>query len=805
MKNEILTARIHDDDFVSKNMHTDSDGASSTVFDSARCDYNPRFQGAEPATEILFMTSYPPRECGIATYSQDLIRVINNKFGSSLSMKVCALETKNETFQYDETVIYTLNTTDAASYRTLADDINRNGKIKIIVLQHEFGFFHSSGGQDLLMLLKSLMKPIIIVFHTVLPKPDEGFQILVKNLTDACASVVVMTHASKEILMKDYGITPQKIEVIPHGTHLVSNNSKAYLKEKYGLTGKKVLSTFGLISSGKGIETTLVALPEIVNAYPEVIFLVLGKTHPEVIRTEGEKYRDMLMEKVVSLHLEKHVRFVNQYLELPVLLEYLRLTDIYLFTSLDPNQAVSGTFSYAMSCGCAVISTPIPQAREMLDEQSGIIIGFQDSPQLAAGVNRILSDEILFKNISLNTLHRIAPTAWENSAIAHALLFEKTLGLENSLRFSLPEINLNHVMNMTTGFGIIQFSKINQPDMASGYTLDDNARALIALCMHYELTKDAADLKLMDIYLKFIRYCMQPDGAFLNYVDHEKHFTSQNSGTNLEDANGRAIWALGYLISRKKILPAEMFETALGLIQQPAQATGIVFSTRAMAFSIKGLYYYHRSMPSASTAGLIEVLAERLVAMYDSESENSWNWYESYLTYANAVIPEAMLCASLSLKKSIYRDVAVQSFDFLLSQIFNENEIRVISNKSWLSKGGERSLFGEQPIDISYTILALHAFYRTFGHKEYMDKLRIAFSWYLGNNHLNQIIYNPCTGGSYDGLEETHVNLNQGAESAVSYLMARLTLEKYEKLYHLPHVRLQSRNRPHAIRNESFY
>ena len=327
--------------------------------------------------------------------------------------------------------------------------------------------------------------------------------------------------------------------------------TKRFLKEKYGFKGRKVLTTFGLISSGKGIETTLDALPAVVKTNPETLFLAIGKTHPGVIKSEGEKYRNMLEEKVRSLNLENHVKFINQYLELPELLEYLRLTDIYLFTSKDPNQAVSGTFSYAMSCGCPIISTPIPQAREMLDEHTGIIIDFGHSQQLAAGVIRLLNNDSLRKEMSLNTVHKIAPAAWENSAIGHALLFEKTLGHKFSLQYSPPDINLTHIKQLTSNFGMIQFSKINQPDIGSGYTLDDNARALIAICMHFEFTRNEKELKLMNIYLNFIKYCQQPDGAFLNYVDKDEQFTIQNRKANLQDASGRAIWALGYLYFKK--------------------------------------------------------------------------------------------------------------------------------------------------------------------------------------------------------------------------------------------------------------
>lgn len=758
----------------------------------------------EPA-ELLFITSYPPRECGIANYTKDMIHVIETKFGHSFTIKVCALETKEESFDYDDKVSYVLDTTNPAKYPLLAGKINQNEKIKIVLIQHEFGLYNSPGGNDFLPFLQSLTKLVIIVFHTVLPRPDDIFKAMVKSIAAACKSVIVMTNTSKGVLEQDYGIPVEKIEVIAHGVHLVSNNSKEFLKEKYGLKGHRVLSTFGLISSGKGFETTLDALPEIIKTNPEVIFLAIGKTHPGVIKLEGEKYRTMLEEKVISLHLEKHVKFINEYLDLSVLLEYLRLTDIYLFTSNDPNQAVSGTFSYAMSCGCAVISTPIPQAREMLDENTGIIIEFRHSGQLAAGVIRLLNDESLRKKINLNTLHKIAPSAWENSAINHALLFEKTLGLESSLHYSPPIINLDHLKHMTTDFGLIQFSKINQPDISSGYTLDDNARALIAMCMHYELTGEKTDIDLINIYLDFINYCMQPDRTFLNYVDKDKQFTLQNRETNLEDSNGRAIWALGYLISLTGLLPDEITSKAETLLERSLLHTISMHSTRAMAFAIKGLYYHQKTIISTQKLKLVKILADRLVQMYKHESSNNWEWYESYLTYANSILPEAMFYAWLIIGDSIYKDISISSFNFLLLQTFNENGIEVISNKNWLQKGQEAGQYGEQPIDVAYTIMTLSKFYDVFKDENYRLKMVTAFNWFLGENHLHQIIYNPATGGCHDGLEEFNVNLNQGAESTVSYLIARLTMEKYSSSAISVNAQMRNHIRVHHKRSKLIY
>lgn len=729
--------------------------------------------------EIVFISSYPPRECGIATYSQDLIKALNNKFDQSFTISICPLESENEKHVYTDKIKYILNTDHPDAFITLAKTINSNDDVQMVMIQHEFGFFVNREN-EFKQFLDLLIKPVIIVFHTVLPHPDELLKIKVQEISAVSQSVVVMTHSSAEILIRDYSISKEKITVIPHGTHLVSHPDKKLLKDKYKLPGKKVLSTFGLLSSGKNIETTLEALPDIVKKNPDVQFLIIGKTHPSVIKQEGEKYRNMLESKVVELKLQQYVQFINHFLPLPDLLEYLQLTDVYLFTSKNPNQAVSGTFSYAMSCGCPVISTPIPHAREVLQNGAGIIIDFENSQQLSEAVISLLNDEQLRKNISSNGLHKMASTAWENAAIAHALLFEQISEGNISLRYNTPAINLDHIKKLTTDFGMIQFSRINQPDIDSGYTLDDNARALVAMCQHFEITGDKEAIKYIDTYFNFIKHCLQPDGLFFNYVNEQRGFTKQNNSDNLADANGRAIWALGYLVSISSLLPAELTANAASTMQKALLKVNKIHSTRAMAFAIKGLYYRNTNNKSIRGVSLIRQLANRLVQMYRHEADKEWLWFESYLTYANSILPEALLCAWLATGDSIYKEVAKSSFDFLLSKTFKEDSIKVISNKSWLHKGEEAIHIangGEQPIDVAYTIIALSKFYEVFKDEEYLHKMEIAFNWFLGANHLHQVIYNPCTGGCYDGLEENYVNLNQGAESTVSYLMARLTIE----------------------------
>jgi glycosyltransferase involved in cell wall biosynthesis len=731
--------------------------------------------------DVLFITSYPPRECGIATYSHDLVTALGKQFSKSFTTSICAIESNEERHEYNNAARYILNINYPQAFRSLAKAINENEQIQVVVLQHEFGFFRKNE-HNLRLFLELLKKPIIIVFHTVLSAPGKVLQEQVLEMTELAASIIVMTATSKKILVLDYKVPLKKITIIPHGTHLVAHADRQGLKSKWGLTGKKVLSTFGLLSSGKNIETTMRALPAIIKEHPDVVFLVIGKTHPSVEKQEGSRYRNMLDILVKQLFLENHVKYINYYLPLPDLLEYLQLTDIYLFTSNDPNQAVSGTFSYALSCGCPVVSTPIPHAVEVLGNDAGIIIDFESPEQLSQAVTRLFKDEMLMKNISHNGLHRMAPTAWQNAAIAHAIQVEKLAGEKVQLQYSLPPVKLDHLIKLTNGFGMIQFCCINQPDIKSGYTLDDNARALIAVCQHYELTKAETDIPYISTYLRFISYCLQPEGFFLNYADEEYHFTEQNNTCNLADANGRAIWALGYLLSVSSLLSTEITANAAALMQTALLNVNKIHSTRAMAFIIKGLYYRHLSFSSEQNISLTEHFANRLLQMYRHEADGEWKWFESYLTYANSTLSEAMLCAWLTTGNVVYKDTAVITFDFLLARTFRGNAIRVISNKNWLMKSNGSALVangGEQPIDVAYTIIALSKFYQVFGKESYAVRMEKAFNWFLGANHLHQVIYNPCTGGCYDGLEENCVNLNQGAESTVSYLMARLTMEKH--------------------------
>lgn len=731
---------------------------------------------------MLIVSSYPPRECGIATFSNDIVNSVKKVFGHTLPIEVCALQNEMNHFEYGNEVKYILSTASIDEYRLVAEKINERNDIGLVCIQHEFGLYGGEYGDYLLAFLLALNKPIITVFHTVLPNPDEKRKKVVQAIIDLSNRIVVLTNNSQEILTNQYNCQKSKINVIPHGTHIVLWEQKEILKTKYHYSDKIVMSTFGLISENKNIETVLYSLPEIIAKHPEVIYLVIGKTHPEIIKREGEKYCNMLMDIVQKLHLEKNVVFINEYLELKQLLKYLTLSDIYLFTSKDPNQAVSGTFAYAMSCGCAVISTPIPHAVEALKEGNGILLnGFDKPEEFQKAILKLIESKEERIAMGKNAYSLSHATTWENIAIQYGLLFGKLTNREEDLSFNLPPIKLNHIKELTTGVGILQFSNFSQPDPVSGYTLDDNARALINMVMYHNYCQDDTALKLANTYLSFIEDIQRDNGRFDNYKNYECQLTPQNSEVNLDDANGRALWALGYVIAHKHTLPLDLVRRAEKCWDKALENIYEITSPRAIAYTIKGLYGYYSINPKETIKKYIEQLADNLLNHYHINSEKNWCWYEDYMTYANNVLPEAMLYSYLATGNHKYKKIAIITFDFLLSHYFMKGQLKVISNKGWFKKENERVFYGEQPIEVATTIITLDLFYEVTGNIKYKDQLELAFIWFLGNNHLKQIMYNPENGASYDGLEDKHVNINQGAESTLCFFKSQLIMGKHAK------------------------
>jgi glycosyltransferase involved in cell wall biosynthesis len=726
-------------------------------------------------SKIVFLSTFPPTQCGIATYTQDTIKGITDVFGKSVTCAICELVDKPKT---NQTQAFTLNTRDKGEYAKVAEEINKDKSVKLVHIQHEFGLFGGNYGDYLLDFLNVIKKPLTYTFHSVIPNPNNELRTFVKLLLSYSNSVFVMTNQSKEILINDYGIKEEIITCVPHGTHIVIYETPDQAKEKFNIQDRKVLSTFGLLGEGKNIETGLQALPKIIEREPNILYLIIGKTHPNLIKDGVDAYRDKLEALVEDLNLQNNVRFINEYLDTDELLDYLKATDIYLFTSKDPNQAVSGTFAYAMSCACPIVASKIPHTREVLTSDSGILVDIGNADQFSKATIKLLSNDILRTEMGINAFRKTRASSWENVAITHMNTYKNLLENPSEIKFSYPPIQLRHIKKLTTDLGIIQFSKISIPDLDSGYTLDDNARALIAFCLHYKLTKDKDDLPYILIYLDFIERCQKPKGDFINYVDQEnREHVEQNAEVNLEDSNARAIWALGTVVSNAAILPEAISKKASKCLLNSLKWAENIQSPRSIGFATKGLYLYHTAVPNLYVAAIINKLNAKLLSNYEIHASSDWKWFENSMTYGNGVLPESMLYAYLVTNKPIYKKVAMDSLDFLMSKMFINKKFKVISNNGWLHRDSEPKEYGEQPIDVSYTIQTLNSFYKAFNIPEYKYKMKIAFDWFLGKNHLNQIMYNPVSGGGYDGLEKENVNLNQGAESTVCYLTARLLME----------------------------
>lgn len=726
---------------------------------------------------ILFLSSYPPRESSIASFTSDLITAMKQRINSHIDFKIAALVDGKTTYEYGNEVMYQIDVTQREQFKRVAEEINQNKHISAIMIEHEFGLYQE---EYLLNFMQVVRKPVGITFHTILPYPGKKIKTTVLNLTEYAEHVIVMTEESRNILIKDYSIPNRKIQVIPHGTHLGIWYNFDEIKKKKKLANNLILSTFGMLTPDKSIETALEALPAIVNEFPSVIYFIIGETHPNEKRQKGEEYRKFLESKVHAMNLESHVRFIDHYLPLEELLDHLMATDVYLFTSKDPLQAVSGTLSYAMGCGCPIVSTPIPYAKEMLSKDTGILVDFENPEQLSTAVITLLKSESLRNRMSIKALQKTRVSDWHNVALKTLQLFQKSVP-NLKVYYSYPELTLQYVKKLTSSIGIVHYAHIDTPDYSSGYVLEDNALALITTTKHYIMKHDPSDKKYIDIYLNAMHLCQRPNGVFVNKLNTKGVAFIRNETEGIADSNAMAIWALGYFISQGDKLPKRNVDQAIRMMKNVLPHIYLFTSSRAMSYLIKGLYFYNLVEQSENNLKAISFLSDKLLEFYNQVADKKWEWFESYLTYANATLPEAMLYSWKATGNVIYRIVAHSTFDFLLKQLFKSDQLHVLPNSFWFKKldGQHKFVKQQQPVDVSYLTSTLDLFYCETHNNLYKDYLMIAFSWFFGNNESNLVLYNDKTGGCYDGIVKHNVNLNQNTESTLYYLMSRLTVEKY--------------------------
>lgn len=731
----------------------------------------------EEPSWILYVGTFPPRECGIATFTHDLANAIANKM-PSLKTKVLALNRGAiNIYNYPKEVIFEINESNIQEYIDIAKKINSLPEIKLVCIQHEFGIFGGEWGSYLVPFLETLQKPIVVTLHSLLPHPNDRLKNIVQSIARYARCLIVMTPRAIEILKNDYNIK-SAIEIIPHGIPSVPFVPNLKPKIKLGYKDRIILSSFGLVSEDKGYEDAIAALPQVVEKFPNLLYLIIGETHPVVRSLKGEKYRNFLEKKVQKLKLQRNVKFYNKYLTLQEIIQYLQATDIYIVSNLNPYQITSGTLAYALGCGRAVISTPFLHARDVIqNENQGILVNFKNPQSFTKAILKILNNSDLKTKMEKEAYSSSRMMTWPNVALSYIKVFQQYSSLEQKSLKKLPKISLKHLKNLSDNFGIIQFAQHTTPDPNSGYTTDDVARGLIALCYYYRLFRKKNVLPLLKIYLDFIQYVQKKDGRFLNFVNRDKEIDFQHWS---EDAHGRAVWALGVTAATKK-LPKTIRDEAKVLFQKAIPPTKKLKYSRATAYSLIGIYKFNKIAPSRQNIKDIQHKANFLVALYRKNSSPSWQWFECKVSYSNGKLPAALLYAYLATKKQIYLQVAQKTLDFLCSITFENEIFSPIGQRGWYTLSGERAYFDQQPEEAAEMVQALTLCYKITKQKKYLNQAINAFYWFLGKNLLNQMVYDESTGGCHDGLGESSVNLNQGAESTVSYLLARLTFEKYSK------------------------
>ena len=742
--------------------------------------------------KLAIIGTYPPRECGIGAFTNNLfnsILSINESGKSEHEGIVVALNDNNLTYEYPEEVKLTIRQEQQEDYLQAVEFINLSG-VDLCVLEHEFGIYGGNSGVYILPLLHKLEVPIVVTLHTILKTPSYNEKAILSEICKMAHKIVVMSHKAIEFLISIYKVPKDKIVLIEHGVPDI-HFKQATSKREFKLETKKVLLTFGFIGRNKGIETVIKALPKVAKKHPEVIYIILGKTHPNVLRHSGEEYRIFLLRLVKSLHLENHVVFLNEFIDEQYLFKYLCAADIYITPYLNEAQITSGTLSYAIGVGSAVISTPYWHAEELLSEGRGRLFDFNDSD----GLTSILT-ELLDKPTELNKLKTKAydygrKITWPKIGQKYIKLIINILKEEPAVIVKkeseldlliLPPFSLAHIKRLTDDTGIIQHAKFGIPNLKEGYCLDDNARALLMVLMAYRQKKDLSALEFSPIYLSYIHYMQNADGTFRNFLSFSRNFLDE---VGSEDSFGRTIWALGYLLGNA---PNDAYyQTGKSVFFNAAPNFEKLKSIRSIANTMIGISYYVKSNPSDdSMTERLRNMAQNLIQHYYENETPDWKWFESLLAYDNGILPLALLHAAEILNDEKITKIAIKSMNFLSKHTLKDNYLSIIGNEKWYKKGGDRSVFAQQPIDAMAMVLMYHQAFHVTRDKKYLSKLYTSFLWFLGENDLRMSLYDFETKGCCDGFESYGVNRNQGAESSLAYLISYLTvLQAYEEFHGL--------------------
>ena len=737
---------------------------------------------------VAVIGNYSPRQCGIATFTTDLCEALAG-VAPEARIDALAMNDRPAGYAYPPRVRFELPQNDALAYRRAADFLNLQNP-DVVCVQHEYGIFGGAAGSHLLALLEQLRMPVVTTLHTILNEPDAQQRLVLIELARRSERLVVMSERGAGFLHDIYGVPAEKIDLIPHGIPDVPFVDPNFYKDELGAAGNTVILTFGLLSANKGVENVIAAMPAILAQHPNVVYVVLGATHPHVRQHEGERYRARLQDLARSLGVAEHVRFYDQFVELDELVRFIGAADIYVTPYLNPAQITSGTLAYTVGAGKAVISTPYWYAEEMLAGGRGAIVPFRDAPAVADAVTGMLENEAerhamrkrayalgremtwpvvgqrymeSFSRARAERRHSVA------TLVAHPL---------DSAPDMLPAIRLDHLRRLTDGTGLIQHATFAVPNYDEGYTTDDNARGLLAAVYLEELDVTESE-PLATRYMAFLQHAFNAEhGRFRNFMRYDRHWLEEIGS---EDSHARALWALGATLGRSN--NRELLGMAVLLFERALPAAAGFTHPRPCAYAIFGLCEYLRRYPGdrAARAALAD-LSARLLARYHEHSAPEWRWFDQIVTYDNAVLPHALILAGQALGRDATTAAGLEALGWLAeAQRDDEGHFAPIGCHGFFPRGGTPARFDQQPLEAQATVAACLAAADATGDERWHAEARRAFDWFLGHNDLQLALYDPATGGCHDGLECDRVNQNQGAESTLAFLLALLELSLAEE------------------------
>jgi len=752
---------------------------------------------ASQPSRIAVIGNYLPRHCGIATFTTDLCAAISTECGSARLLALPVNDT-DEGYDYPDRVRWSLAQDDVKSYQKAAEFLNFNN-IDMVCLQHEYGIFGGPAGSHILHLLRGLKMPVVTTLHTVLREPNPDQMLVMQEIAELSDRLIVMSQLSSQFLQEIFKVPGSKIDMVPHGVPDLPFLDPNFYKDRFGVEGKAVLLTFGLLSPNKGIENVIKALPQILSKHKNVAYIVAGATHPHVLRREGDKYRTGLHALAKEVGVEAQVIFHNRFVSPDEMVEFIGAADIYITPYQHEAQVVSGTLAYALGAGKAIISTPYWHAIELLDDRRGALVPFQnpdaiaqktiellDTPAIRHAMRKrayLFAREMVWKRVAQGYMDSFARVRSDRTDLPKVQFASRVIPKRLD---QLPGLKLNHLNRMTDDTGILQHAIFTIPNRTEGYTTDDNARALILAVLlegldlrqpekNQQLQVDPATVDSASLYLSFLEHAFNSTkGRFKNFLHYDRRW---NEPVGSEDCHGRALWALGTTLGRAQ---DHGLRGAAGRLFEFSLPAAVEFSSpRAWAYTLLGIQEYLTSFPGDRDAQKVRsALSRRLLEMYESIRRPDWKWFENVLAYGNARLPQALLLVGAGCSDDRMVSAGLESLDWLSQTQHCEinRHFVPIGSQGFYRQECEKARFDQQPLEAAGAVSACLQAYRVTGDSRWRNEAWSAFNWFLGDNDLQLPLYDSATGGCRDGLHPDRANENQGAESTLSFLMALLEM-----------------------------